>query len=91
MLLVAALLAPAILASGMLMADFTGYGERARAQLSGSAAVRAAPARAADQKRAETTAETTAETGEIGPPPERLLRGPPCHQRWTAEKLRGST
>lgn len=87
MLLVAALLAPAILASGMLMADFTGYGERARAQLSGSAAVRAAPARAADQKRAETTAET----GEIGPPPERLLRGPPCHQQWTAEKLRGST
>lgn len=29
-MLVAAMLAPAILASGLLMADFTGYGERAR-------------------------------------------------------------
>ncbi|GAB3142140.1 hypothetical protein GCM10027161_30090 [Microbispora hainanensis] len=54
MLLVAALLAPAILASGMLMADFTGYGERARAHLSGNAAVRPAKAGTAGEKRAET-------------------------------------
>ncbi|WP_328855031.1 hypothetical protein OHB01_05720 [Microbispora hainanensis] len=75
-LLVAALLSPAILASGMLMADFTGYGERARAQLSGSAAVRAAPARAADQKRAETTAETGGDRAPAGTPAARPAMPP---------------
>ncbi|MFF4129687.1 hypothetical protein ACFYYP_39745 [Microbispora rosea] len=51
--LVAALLAPAILASGMLMADFAGYGERARSHSSGDAAVRAAPVGTAGEKGAE--------------------------------------
>ncbi|WP_156081183.1 hypothetical protein [Microbispora rosea] len=54
--LVAALLAPAILASGMLMADFAGYGERARSHSSGDAAVRAAAAGTADEKGGETAA-----------------------------------
>jgi hypothetical protein len=39
-----ALIAPAILASGMLMADFTGYGERARSDFAPDAAVGAEPA-----------------------------------------------
>ncbi|MEV4461188.1 hypothetical protein [Microbispora sp. NPDC049633] len=42
--LVVALLVPAFLASGMLMADFTGYGERARSEFAPDAAVRAEPA-----------------------------------------------
>ncbi|MEU8276566.1 hypothetical protein ACFYOK_19920 [Microbispora bryophytorum] len=42
--LIAALLVPAILASGMLMAHFAGYGEGARSDFSRDAAVRAAAA-----------------------------------------------
>lgn len=76
MLLVAALLAPAILASGMLMADFTGYGERARAHLSGNTAVRAAPAGTADEKRPEPTAETGGDRAPAGTPATRPAMPP---------------
>ncbi|GAB3908741.1 hypothetical protein GCM10027612_83420 [Microbispora bryophytorum subsp. camponoti] len=51
-MLVAALLVPAILASGMLMAHFAGYGERARSAFSRDAAVRAAAAGTADEQGA---------------------------------------
>ncbi|MEU6410312.1 hypothetical protein [Microbispora sp. NPDC046933] len=61
--LVAALLAPAILGSGMLMADFTGYGERARSDLSRGAAVRGEPAiGTAGEVRAGVPAGTAGET-----------------------------
>ncbi|MEU7883586.1 hypothetical protein [Microbispora bryophytorum] len=50
--LVAALLVPAILASGMLMAHFAGYGEGARSDFSRDAAVRAAAAGTADEQGA---------------------------------------
>ncbi|WP_169948548.1 hypothetical protein [Microbispora sp. H11081] len=44
MVLLVALIAPVVLASGMLMADYTGYGERARGDFVSDAAVRAEPA-----------------------------------------------
>ncbi|GIH67341.1 hypothetical protein [Microbispora siamensis] len=68
MVLVAALLAPVILASGMLMADFSGYGERVRSDLSRDAAVRAEPAGTADEKRAGTAGER-ASAGTLGKRP----------------------
>ncbi|XVQ85073.1 hypothetical protein ACQP2K_40725 [Microbispora siamensis] len=68
--LVAALLAPAILASGMLMADFSGYGERVRSDFLRDAAVRAEPAGTADQKRAGTeTAGDRTPAGTLGERP----------------------
>ncbi|MBE3015963.1 hypothetical protein IL992_43435 [Microbispora sp. NEAU-D428] len=64
--LVAALLAPAILASGMLMADFSGYGERVRSDLSREAAVRAEPAGTADGKPAGAAGETAGDRASAG-------------------------
>ncbi|MEU6429733.1 hypothetical protein ABZ860_27900 [Microbispora sp. NPDC046973] len=66
--LVAALLVPAILASGMLMADFTGYGERARSDFSRDAAVRAAPAGTGDGKPAEPAGATAGDRDLAGTP-----------------------
>ncbi|MEU7937300.1 hypothetical protein [Microbispora bryophytorum] len=67
--LVAALLVPAILASGMLMAHFAGYGERARSDFSRDAAVRAAAAGTADEQGAGergTTGEGAGAPGTTG-------------------------
>ncbi|WP_285786230.1 hypothetical protein [Microbispora sp. NBRC 16548] len=66
--LVAALLVPAILASGMLMAHFAGYGERARSDFSRTAAVRATPAGTADEKGAGAPGGTTRDRAPAGTP-----------------------
>ncbi|WP_169983530.1 hypothetical protein [Microbispora sp. H10836] len=66
--LVVALIAPAILASGMLMADFTGYGERARSDSASDAAVRAEPAGTAREGRAGAPAATAGDRVPAGMP-----------------------
>ncbi|TQS21391.1 hypothetical protein [Microbispora sp. KK1-11] len=62
--LVAALLVPAILASGMLMAHFAGYGERVRSDFSRSAT----PAGAADEKGAGAPGESAGDRAPAGAP-----------------------
>ncbi|WP_182899801.1 hypothetical protein [Microbispora sp. H10830] len=64
--LVAALLVPAILASGMLMAHFAGYGERVRSDFSRTAAVRATPAGTADEKGAGAAGRTAGDRAPAG-------------------------
>ncbi len=66
--LVAALLVPAILASGMLMAHFAGYGERARSDFSPDAAVRATPAGPANEKGVGTAHEPAGDGASAGTP-----------------------